>query len=107
MFDLTKKEFLQENGVSNGDTTSRSDVYNNMYRKVQKNDRLAAGYTMQQYERAYRQAFVTAAKEADPSWTIGRPIPSGALDKVTRESVEARLQKANSSFSGTSYSRKA
>lgn len=107
MFNQTKKEFLQENGVSNGDTTRRSDVYNNMYRKVQKNDRLAAGYTMQQYERAYRQAFVTAAKEADPSWTIGRPIPSGALDKVTRESVEARLQKTNSSFSGTSYSRKA
>ena len=61
MFEQTKKEFLQENGVLNGDTTKRSDVYTNMYRKVQKNDRLAAGYTMQQYERAYRQAFISAA----------------------------------------------
>ena len=42
-----------------------------MYRKVQKNDRLAAGYTMQQYERAYRQAFISAAKAADPGWKKG------------------------------------
>ena len=42
MFEQTKKEFLQENGVLNGDTTKRSDVYTNMYRKVQKNDRSAA-----------------------------------------------------------------
>ena len=92
MFNQTKKEFLQENGILNGDTTRRSDVYTNMYRKVPKNDRLAAGYTMQQYERACRQAFLTAAKEADPTWQLGRPIPSGALDKVTRESIESHLQ---------------
>ena len=92
MFNQTKKEFLQENGILNGDTTRRSDVYTNMYRKVQKNDRLAAGYTMQQYECACRQAFLTAAKEADPAWQLGRPIPSGALDKVTRESIESHLQ---------------
>ena len=34
MFEQTKKEFLQENGVLNGDTTKRSDVYTNMYRKA-------------------------------------------------------------------------
>lgn len=88
MFELTKKEFLRENGVQNGDTTKRSDVYTNLYRKMKKNDRLAAGYTMQQYERSYRQAFVQAAKAADPSWTVGKPIPPGALDGVTRASVE-------------------
>lgn len=88
MFEQTKKEFLRENGVLNGDTTKRSDVYTNMYRKVQKKDRLAAGYTMQQYERSYRQAFLAAARKADPSWEIGKPIPAGALDGVTRESVE-------------------
>ena len=88
MFELTKKEFLRENGVQNGDTTKRSDVYTNLHRKVQKNDRLAAGYTMQQYERSYRQAFLDAARKADPSWEIGHPIPAGALDGITRESVE-------------------
>lgn len=88
MFELTKKEFLRENGIHNGDTTRRSDVYTNMYRKVQKNDRLAAGYTLQQYERSYNRAFVNAAKAANPSWKAGMPIPAGALDGITRESVE-------------------
>lgn len=88
MFELTKKEFLRENGIHNGDTTRRSDVYTNMYRKVQKNDRLAAGYTLEQYERSYNRAFVNAAKAANPSWRAGMPIPAGALDGITRESVE-------------------
>ena len=98
MFEQTKKEFLRENGVLNGDTTKRSGVYTNLHRKVQKNDRLAAGYTMQQYERAYRQAFLAAARKADPKWEIGKPIPSGALDGITRESVEANLKKSGSSL---------
>lgn len=88
MFGLTKKEFLRENGIHNGDTTRRSEVYINMYRKVQKNDRLAAGYTLEQYERSYNRAFVNAAKAANPSWKAGMPIPAGALDGITRESVE-------------------
>lgn len=92
MFEQTKKEFLRENGVLNGDTTRRSDVYTHLYRKMPKNDRLAAGYTMEQYERAYRQAFLNAAREADPGWEIGRPVKAGALDGVTRESVEAALR---------------
>lgn len=98
MFEQTKKEFQQENGVANGDTTKRSDVYTNMYWKVPKDDRLSAGYTMQQYEQAYRNAFYTAAKEADPSWEIGKPIPSGALDSVTRESVENQLVKSGNTL---------
>lgn len=89
MFEQTKREFLRENGVLNGDTTRRSDVYTNLYRKMPKNDRLAAGYTMEQYERSYRQAFLDAARQADPDWTIGSPVPPGALDNVTRKSVES------------------
>ena len=96
LFELTKKEFLQENGVANGDTTRRRDVYDNLYRKTKKDDRLAAGYTMEQYERAYRNAFYTAARKADPKWEIGKPIPTGALDGITRESIEASLKKSGS-----------
>ena len=88
MYELTKKEFLRENGVHNGDTTKRTDVYNNLYRKMSKKDRLAAGYTLEKYERIYRQAFYDAAKKADSNWEIGKPIKDGALDSVTRESVE-------------------
>ena len=34
MFELAKKEFLNENGTLNGDTTKRESVYNNLYRKM-------------------------------------------------------------------------
>ena len=53
---------------------------------------------MEQYERAYRQAFLDAARKADPRWEIGRPVPSGALDGITRESVEADLKKSGGSL---------
>lgn len=94
MFELTKKEFLRENGVLNGDTTKRSDVYTNLYRKIKKEDRLAAGNTLRQYERQYRQAFVDAVKSIAPDWELGKPIPEGALDGITRESVEKQSSKA-------------
>jgi hypothetical protein len=101
MFELTKKEFLRENGVLNGDTTKRRDVYDNLYRKTNKDDRLAAGYTMEQYERAYRKAFISAAKQADSSWEIGKPIPSGALDGITRESIDTSPIKTNGQYGET------
>ena len=93
MFELTKKEFLQGNGMGNGDTTKRSDVYTDLHRKMSKNDRLAAGYTLSQYEKAYTQAFIEAAKAADPTWKAGKPIKAGALDGITRENVESNLSK--------------
>ena len=93
MFELTKREFLRENGVLNGDTTKRSDVYTNLYRKMKKEDRLAAGNTLRQYERQYRQAFVDAVKSVVPDWELGKPIPDGALDGITRESVEKHNSK--------------
>ncbi len=96
MFELTKKEFLRENGVGNGDTTKRSDVYLNLYRKMNKNDRLAAGNTLRQYERAYIQTFVDAVKAVDPKWEPGKSIPSGALDGITRESIDSSLVKSGS-----------
>lgn len=95
MFQLKRKEFLQENGVANGDTTRRMDVYTNLYRKVDKKDRLAAGNTMQQYENAYTQAFVNAIKKINPSWNIGQAIPTGILDEISREDVELKLSGLN------------
>lgn len=93
MFELTKKEFLRENGVLNGDTTKRSDVYTNLYWKMKKEDRLAAGNTLRQYERQYRQAFVDAVKSVAPDWELGKPIPDGVLDGITRESIEKQSSK--------------
>ena len=98
MFENTKREFLQENGVQNGDTTNRSEVYQNLYRQTAKNDRLAAGHTLDQYERAYTQAFVDAVKKINPKWEPGKPIPPGALDGITRESIESSLVKSGGSL---------
>lgn len=102
MFQLVKKEFLRENGVLNGDTTKRSDVYTNLYRKMKKSDRLAAGNTLQQYERQYRQALISAAKDADPNWQIAAPVPTGAFDNITRESVEKKLTDTGHGLQGKS-----
>ncbi len=66
---------MRENGVGNGDTTRRSDVYLNLYQKMDKNDRLAAGNTLRQYERAYTQAFADAVKKADPQMGAGQADP--------------------------------
>ncbi len=96
MFESTKKEFLQENGVHNGNTTNRSDIFQNLYRKTQKNDRLAAGHTLEEYERQYWQAFTDAVKAADPTWKIGKPIKSGVLNGITRESIDSLLVKSGS-----------
>ena len=38
MYELTKREFLQNNGIQNGDTTKRGDVYNNLYKKMSMKD---------------------------------------------------------------------
>ncbi len=91
---------MRENGVGNGDTTRRSDVYLNLYQKMDKNDRLAAGNTLRQYERAYTQAFADAVKKADPpkKWEPGKPIPSGALDGITRESIDNSLVQSGGSL---------
>lgn len=98
MFELTKREFLQENGVANGDTTKRSDVYTNLYWKMKKDDRLAAGWTMGQYERAYRQAFFDAVRKADSNWKIGQPIKAGVLDNIKREDIENSLKQVGNTL---------
>lgn len=97
MFELTKREFLQESGGANGET-GRGDIYSKMYPQITKKDRLAAGHTLSQYERAYKQAFTDAVKAADPTWKPGKPIPSGALDNITRESVDNSLVKSGGSL---------
>ena len=63
-------------------------------RRTNKKDRVAAGYTLGQYEQAYAKAFVSAAKAADPNWDYGKPVPKGAFDGITRESIEANMKKS-------------
>lgn len=101
MFDNAKREFLQENGVANGDTTKRSDVFYHYQKDAKKQDRLKGTWTLEQYERQYNQAFTDAVKAADPSWKPGKKIPAGALDGITRESIEKSLVKTQGQYGET------
>lgn len=101
MFDNAKREFLEENGVANGDTTKRSDVFYNYQKEAKKQDRLKGSWTLEQYERQYNQAFADAVKAADPTWKPGKDIPKGALDGITRESIEKTLVETQGQYGET------
>lgn len=101
MFNETKRHFLAENGVGNGDTTRRSEVFTRYQLSVPKQDRLKGTWTLGQYERAYRQALYDACKKADPKWELGKDIPAGALDGVTRESIDSCLVKGRGEYGET------
>lgn len=80
MFDNVKKEFIQENGISNGDTTKRSDVFREYQLSVRKDDRVKGTWTLQQYEGNYRSAMYAAIKATDPSWNPGQPFDANILN---------------------------
>ena len=45
MFDMVKREFIQEQGIANGDTTQRSEVFAAYQKSIPKADRLTATWT--------------------------------------------------------------
>lgn len=45
-----------------------------------------------------RQAFVDVVKTIDLKWKPGKPIPSGALDGITRESIDNSFVKSGGSL---------
>ena len=98
MFDNVKREFIQENGISNGDTTKRSKIFREYQLSVKKEDRAKGTWTLQQYEGKYRSAMYAAVKAANPKWEPGQPFDPGILDSVTRESVESTLMKSGNTL---------
>lgn len=98
MFDECKRHFLQENGVANGDTTKRSEVFRAYQLSIKEADRLKGTWSLQQYEKQYTSAFVAAVKAADPNWKNGDPFDASILDTVTRESVESQLVKSGNTL---------
>ena len=96
MFEAVKNNFLNNNGM--GDGKGKTEIYMDMYKQMKSDDRLSAGYTLRQYHLAYAQAFKSAIKAVDPTWDYGKAIPSGALDGITRESVESQLSKSGNTF---------
>ena len=98
MFDETKRHFIQEYGVANGDTTKRSEVFQGYQRSTSVENRLKGTWTLGQYEKAYRQAFYDAVKAENPDWKLGKPFDTSILDKISREDIEKSLVKANGEY---------
>ena len=98
MFDECKRHFLQENGVANGDTTRRSEVFRAYQLSIKEDDRLKGTWSLEQYERQYRLAFSAAVREVNPNWKNGDPFDASILDSVTRESVESQLTKSGNTL---------
>ena len=101
MFQETKRHFIQENGVANGDTTRRTEVFTAYQKSTPIDKRLNGTWTLGQYERNYRQAFYDAVKKADPKWELGKPFNSSILDKISREDIDNSLVKASGEYGGT------
>ncbi len=99
MFDETMRHFIQENGVANGDTTKRTEVFTRYQLSVDKPNRLSGTWTLGQYERMYTKAFYNAVKEADPGWQLGQPFDTNIVRSMTREDVEKRIVKGSTEFS--------
>ncbi len=98
MFDNVKREFIQENGIANGDTTKRSKIFREYQLSVKKEDRTKGTWTLQQYEGKYCSAMYAAVKAANPKWQPGQPFDPGILDSVTRESDESTLVQSGNTF---------
>ena len=72
LFDNVKREFIQEKGLSNGDTTKCSDIFKDYQLSVSKDKRLSGTWTLEQYEGQYRAAMYTAVESANPNWKPGQ-----------------------------------
>ena len=91
MFDECKRHFLQENGIANGNTTKRSEVFREYQLSIKEDDRLKGTWSLQQYEKQYSAALAVAVRAVNPNWTYGDSFDASILDSVTRESVEIQL----------------
>lgn len=96
MFETLKKEFAEGkwDGVESGSGTSRSDIYAKLYKSVPKNDRLAAGRTLQEYEKQYIKEFSQIVKKAEPGRVPGTAVSSSTvakLNEVKRSDLDAKV----------------
>ena len=77
MFDECKRRFLQENGVANGDTTKRSEVFRAYQLSIKEGDRLKGTWSLRQYEKQYRAALAAAVRAANTNRKNGDPFDAG------------------------------
>lgn len=100
MFETLKKEFAEGkwDGVESGGGTNRSEIYAKLYKNTSKNDRLAAGRTLQEYEKQYIKEFTRIVKNAEPSRIPGTAVSVSTVSKlneVKRSDLDSKVAKAN------------
>ena len=100
MFETLKKEFAEGkwDGVETSSGTNRADSYAKLQKGTAKNDRLAAGRTLQTYEKQYIKEFTQVLKAADPSRKPGMPASADAiakLNEVSRSDIDKKVAAAN------------
>lgn len=47
------------------DGAGKTEIYMEMYKQMDRDDRLSAGWTLGEYRKAYSQAFISAIKEVN------------------------------------------
>ena len=105
MFDTVKSEFIRDKGGLDADHTQRSEVFKRYQLSVPKSDRLKGTWTLGEYEKAYRRTLIDACKQANPDWKPGMDIPAGALDGISRDSIDKTLVKGMGEFGETLVSK--
>ncbi len=104
IFEYVKSAYLEHNGMQTGKGTT--ETYMDMYKRLDKDDRLSGRYTLDQYRKAYSETFVSAIKAVDPAWTHGNALSSKALNSIkniTRESIESTLVKSGNKFARKTF----
>lgn len=90
MFDTTLQEYIRFHGMGSGES-DRTAVFTRYQLSVNKSDRLAGTWTLEQYEGCYDRAFYNIVKAANPGWQPGQRFDPKLLNGVTRESVEKQI----------------
>lgn len=87
LFDMVKSEFIQNNGVLEGDTTKKTEVFSDYLRGIPEEDRLKAAWTLDQLAYKYRSEFVSAVKQSEPEWELGKSFDSSVLQGITKDNI--------------------
>jgi len=104
MFAETKRNYIENNGVSNSlneDNERRKELIEEFRQSLFPDERQPGTYTLEQYEQAYEMAFYNAVKAVNPVWVVGQHFDATILDKVSRKGVENTLKKVEGAYGTT------
>lgn len=94
VFDSVKNAFYKYNGMSGDNEAEWEEMArakNAYYQTLKKSDRVAAAWTLGQFEISVARKVAGAIKEQTPGWTYGEPIPAGVLDEIFADGGAAEM----------------